>query len=391
MSVSLFFDMLAALALTALLAESYGIVRRRFVGAVWAPVVLGILFGIMAAVQMYNPLIPFEGVIIDLRNIPIALAGAFLGWRGLLPCLMIALLVRVDIGGVGVQAGVTGMVIAGLAGMIWARKTARYDRRNFAMLLLLALAMSAHLLGALALPRDMATWFFTAAAGPILAMNLLSVPLIGALMERENQRIADDNLRDAAITRDPVTGLLTPAAFFRDLSNAHAAEPFGTFAGFVEITPHPGSVGRVNDACHPRGKAFVDRHFLALHLDHGKLAGQDQTGRILIPLSELETANSNRLTHELRQALRTYVASLGTTMPFSLSVSEAHDPKLFLRIAGSLVVPDQPHWSDFPLGGECASLCSGDVSQVRRSRIFDPEKHESLFAKADFLIDRSQT
>lgn len=115
MTFSVFLDFAASLAVLALLAESYGVIRRRFVGAFAAPIVLGVLFGLMAVVQMHRPFEPFDGVIIDMRNVPIALAGAFLGWRGLLPCLGIAVATRMGIGGVGMVSGIAAMAMSGLA------------------------------------------------------------------------------------------------------------------------------------------------------------------------------------------------------------------------------------------------------------------------------------
>ncbi len=390
MDFSSLLDMAAALAVTALLAESYGAIRRRLAGENWAPMVLGVLFGLMATVQMYNPMEPFEGVLVDMRNVSIALAGAFLGWRGLLPCLLIAVAVRVDLGGVGSVAGVWGMIIAGLAGMIWARKMAHFEVRRFPMLLLLALAMSSHLLGALALPRDMAVWFFTEAAGTILTFNLLAVPLIGALLERENRRIAEENRLCAAMTRDPDSGLLTAAAFMRDLTDAYGARSFGTFAGFVVITPQKAALPGLLGSFRAAPVAYVDRHFLAEHLSHGDLAGQGRNGRILVPLSDVEFGRSNRNTYGLRQALRSGLGPSASNVHYDLKIIDATDPSTFLDIADTLVGLDRSPLTEPKASGNRAALQTKGATHVRRGRIFDPEHHEGLFAKADFLIERSR-
>lgn len=388
METSAIMDMAAALAVTALLAEGYGVVRRRFVRSALAPVVLGVLFGFMAIAQMYNPLEPHDGLIIDLRNIPIALAGAFLGWRGLIPCLLIAVATRIDLGGIGTVAGIWGMVIAGLAGMIWARKMAHLDRRNLGALMLLALAMSAHLLGALALPREMAIWFFTTASGPILLMNIVAVPFIGFLLERENQRIARTDRMDAAATRDPDSGLLTPAAFVREVSSAYAARAFGTFSGFVRITPFSGPVQGLF-AAFRTNVPFVETCFLAQHLEHGDLACRAVDGSVLVPLSDVEIANSNRVTHDLRQALRNGATRSGTRTPFMLDIIAAPDPASFLRTTETVVAQQNPHWTDPSVACGMSPLRPGERSHVRRSRIFDVNQHEALFMKADFLINQS--
>jgi len=383
-------DMAAALAVTALLAQSYGVLQRRFVGAAWAPAVLGVLFGVMAVAQMRNPVEPYDGLFIDLRNIPIALAGAFLGWRGLLPCLLIVAAVRIDLGGIGTAAGVWSMVIAGLAGMIWARKMAHVERRTLGMLVMLALAMSLHLLGALALPREMALVFFTEAAGPILLINLMAVPLIGQLLERENRRIAYVHRMTAA--RGPISDphLLPPDAFARDMANAYAARTFGTFSGFVRITPISGPVGDLFATFRAAEVPFVDRTFLAQHLEHGELACQAADGSILIPLSDLEIANPNRITGDLRQALRAGGAARpARSTPFELQVIPARDPARFLRMVESASEPREPRWNHFCAAQSMSPLRPGEKSRVRRARVFDRDIHEGLFAKAEFLMDRN--
>ena len=390
MNFATFLDMAAAMAITALLAESYGAVRRRLVRKGVAPIVLGTLFGAMAVVQMYHPIEPFDGLIVDLRNIPIALAGAFLGWRGLVPCLLIGLAARAGIGGVGAVAGMWGMVIAGLAGMIWARQMIVHPKRNFGMLLLLALAMSTHLLAGLALPRDLAIWFYTSAAGPMLAMNLISVPLIGALLERENQRIQREERLIATASRDPNTGLLTGHAFVREVTNSFAAQPLGSFAGVLVIAPHlSGWRNLLSPTVVPDASEIDSRRF-SRQLTHWSLAGRSADGRILIPISrhELETA------HRLRKCLRNELSEsrLDGLAPLYWNISEipTPDPGLFLQLIERAALSAKPNWANRSPAVSYSTLHGVDNGHVKRSKLFYPEKHDALFAKANFLIDRSK-
>ncbi len=390
MNFSIVIDIAATLALTALLAESYGTVRRRLVGNALAPFALGVLFGFMALLQMFNPVEPFDGLIIDLRNIPIALAGAFLGWRGLLPCLAIAMATRIGLGGVGMEAGLWAMVIAGLAGVIWARKMVDHDARNFGGLLLLALAMSTHLLAGLALPQELATWFFTTAAAPILALNLVAVPMIAWLLERENRRIRRDNRLAAAATHDPVSGLLLAPAFMREVTNAYAAQPFGTFAGFLTITPVPGiwrtAVGLFGEPA----PIALDRQALSNYLEHWQLAGLCADGRVLIPLNAEEIAKISRVKADLNAALRrTPSAAAGTVV--TLSAVALHEPSDFLKVATSAPVPANVNWKREKAWRGAANTRRKAPFRATRPLAFSSDDHDILFAKAEFLIDRSYT
>lgn len=392
MSFSVFFDIAAALAITALLAESYGAVRRRMVGKALAPIVLGVLFGLMALLQMFNPVEPYDGVIIDMRNVPIALAGAFLGWRGLLPCLAIAFATRYGIGGVGTLAGVLGMTIAGLAGMIWARQTAHMKQRGLGMLLLLAAAMSTHIASGVAVPREMAIWFYTVAAGPIVLVNFIAVPLIGALLERENRRIRNENTLSAAITRDAETGLLTGPAFVRDITDAYAAQPFNSFVGFLVVAPDRGLWSSVSGLFRGVNPAPVDLNALRQNVDHSDLAGVCADGSALIPLSAWEVANITRVKSGIRSTMRRLNRQGETDGLVEMILIEAREPAEFIRIAERASLAVQPDWTtgrgDKRLAGKSGA---SDQISVRRSKIFDPEEHDILFAKADFLIARSHS
>lgn len=387
MSSSVVIDVIAAVAITALLADVYGMVRRRYIGSALAPYLLGVMFGLIALVQMFNPLEPFEGLIIDMRNIPVALAGAFLGVRGLLPCLAIAMLTRISLGGMGVESGLLGMTIAGVAGLIWSWKLVNLDARSFTGFILLAFVMSSHLAAAAILPRDIAIWFYTTAALPLFALNLIAVPMLAALLERENYRIRRENRLVASVTHDPVSGLLLAPAFMREMANAYTARAFGTFAGFLTITPERGiwrtAVGLFGEPA----PIALDRQALAVHLEHAELAGLCADGRILVPLSAEEVAHKSRVKANLSDALRdTPSAATGTLV--TLSMVDVADPAEFLRITESAVVPANVNWKAETEARQKSIIRPDEPSQVRTASIFNRDEHEILFAKAEFLIKR---
>lgn len=391
MSITIAVDVIVAIAVSALLGEAYGSVRRHFSGKAMAPFALGALFGLIAIVQMYRPIEPFDGLLIDLRNIPIALAGAFLGWRGLLPCLVMAAGARLGMGGLGAGAGVLGMVLAGGAGVLWERRMAHIDERNLAMLLMLAVAMSAHLLAGLVLPQEMSVWFFTTAALPLFMLNLVAIPLIGSVLERENRRIQREHRMAAAMTREPDSGLLTGAAFVRDVTNAYAAQPYGTFSGFLKISVNSSvwySLERVFGAA---GKTVLDSHFLAQHFEHAAFAGMAIDGSVLVPLTGQEIDTISRVKSHLRLGLQARCRDEGTSATLQFRVLEASDPKDFLRIAETAAIMPRANWAHKQNGPRGVLSNRSDIGQSRRAQIFDPEEHDILFAKADFLIERGKS
>lgn len=383
-------DVAAALAVTALLAEAFGVVRRKFAGSAFAPVALGVVFGLMALVQMFNPIAPFDGMIVDLRNIPVVLAGAFLGWRGLIPCLAVGFATRYGIGGVGMTSGLLSMAIAGGAGLIWAQKIANHDMRNLPGMLLLGLMMSSHMLAAFALPAEMATWFFLNAAVPMLVLNVISVPLLAALLERENHRIQRENRLEAAATHDPVSGFLLGPAFMREVANSYAAKPFGTFAGFLNITPEPGIWRKAVGLFGEPAPVTLDRQALSAHLEFADLAGLCADGRVMVPLSRDEVKHISRVKAELGIAQRnTPSAAAGAVVDFSLI--ETRKPADFLRIADTAVVAANVDWKKEQAAHKRSIMQPDQPSRVTTASLFNPEEHSLLFAKAEFLIERKET
>ena len=117
---SILVEMAGPIALVALLATLYGNIKTIASSEGLGQMLLGAIFGAMSMMMMFSTKEPFDGLLIDLRNVPIALAGAFLGLRGMLVCVTIAAVTRLGMGGVGASSGVAAMVICGFAGLLWA-------------------------------------------------------------------------------------------------------------------------------------------------------------------------------------------------------------------------------------------------------------------------------
>lgn len=228
-------EFVASISLIFVLALAYGAVHRKATGRIPPRLVLGILFGIAAMLEMQRPIEPFDGVLIDMRNIPIALAGAFLGRSGLAACLFIAICSRLFLGGVGTSAGLAGMLIAGGMGYLWHRMTITDGARPYRAMIQLAAMMSLSLFAAVFLPLTTMLWFFDEAAPPLFILYLLAVPLTALVLERERGLIAREQRMQAAAKSNPENGLLTWPFFKRELGCAMTAAPEGVISGLAVI------------------------------------------------------------------------------------------------------------------------------------------------------------
>jgi PAS domain S-box-containing protein len=88
----------------------------------------GILFGLAAVLTMMTPITFAAGVVFDGRTIAILAAGLFAGFSGAVSAMIVARGYRVYLGGVGSVAGISAIVLAGVAGALLYHLRRRDDR-----------------------------------------------------------------------------------------------------------------------------------------------------------------------------------------------------------------------------------------------------------------------
>ncbi|AWB07253.1 hybrid sensor histidine kinase/response regulator (plasmid) [Azospirillum humicireducens] len=199
--------------LLALVLLAYRYVLRRF-GARRLPFALlsGLLFGVAAAVSMLDAY-PLEGgVLIDLRNVMIGLAGLFGGWPAAMVAAAAAGGVRLWLGGMGSLTGLAGILLTALAAPLLARPLERRAAGNrgegkgkgqgkgkgaygFGLLALFGLAITPLTLLAFMLLPDprLALRVLEETALPLTAFTALGIGLLGTMLAREHRRVDDEN------------------------------------------------------------------------------------------------------------------------------------------------------------------------------------------------------
>lgn len=114
-------DVLRTLVPCLLIAAAYPLVGR-FVRPAWRPRAMGVLFGLGAVAAMLTPLEPHPGVMLDLRAVPIALAGPFGGPLAAVLAAIPAGAYRLAIGGSSVIGGLLAVLVPlglGVAIALW--------------------------------------------------------------------------------------------------------------------------------------------------------------------------------------------------------------------------------------------------------------------------------
>jgi len=303
-------DFAASLSAIFVLALAYGAIHRQTAGRISPQGVLGALFGIVALIEMFRPIEPFDGVLIDMRIVPIALAGAFLGRVGLGVCVAIAVIGRLHLGGAGTLAGVAGMVLAGGMGFLWHRLTRHLSKRGATALFGLGVMISTSLSAGLFLPLPSMLWFFEHAALPLLGLYLAALPAAAYVLERERARILAEDKLKAAAHAHPENGLLTWPHFKRELGCLMTSATPGQISGLavVRVTNRGwlnvllgGDFGVLLGALRVR--------LLSLLPDAG-VAGLLPDQRLVIPLSSQDMAQSQQIAGLIQNALEQESLSL---------------------------------------------------------------------------------
>jgi riboflavin transporter FmnP len=317
-------DLVEPIALIAMLASACGTLRDALKSDKASEICLGALFGTVSLLEMHAPIEPFDGLIIDLRNVPITLAGAFLGFRGLAVCLAIACAARMGIGGVGAMSGVAAMMIAGFAGFLWAqwqreRQVKRW--RDYAVLCLMA---ATHQVAVVLLPPDLAIWFVTHATVPLIALNSICIVLVGLLLDREARMAETKHVITVArqsILKDEV---LSEAELCRKVMLRRADDGPHAVAGILAIRLHyiPWIV-KVwgQDAVATVLAALRER--LETAARYGNMVGLTESGVLLLPLHLDELNEGDQFTSRIERGLTRSSVVLGPDEWVSVSIGLA--------------------------------------------------------------------
>jgi diguanylate cyclase len=245
-------ELMGSIALMALLAVAYGGAVRRIPQESRLQIVLGLAFGGAAVAAMLDRIPVTEGVFVDLRHLPVALAGAFLGGQGTAVAIALTIAMRIGIGGAGVYSGVVTILIAGSTGLLWHRWTRHSARRSLRSMLDLALLTSTYPVGTILLPAPAIHDALMLLLIVIAPLHIGGMVVVGTLIERERILHARERLLLRDADHDPLTGLLNRRGFERAVARLPEG---GTGTLLLLDLDH---FKRVNDTYgHPAGDAVL--------------------------------------------------------------------------------------------------------------------------------------
>ncbi|TPW29170.1 diguanylate cyclase [Martelella alba] len=249
---SLIAALFGKLGIAAVVVLIYRMIRHSTLRPGWSGLATGLAFAVGAVASMINPLEISPGIIIDARNVMVALATVFGGfWAGLLSAVIVTI-ARILIGGAGVETAVLSIMISLAAGLVY--RLLKGPQHNLIGLGLLGLSLSVtfvtpfpFLPAATVLPLLQSTWL------AITVSNVAGAVIMGGVLAAED-RIEDSygELRMAAMT-DPLTGLKNRRQLDRLVNSWHAGS-FETDTVFAVMLIDVDHFKAVNDSYgHPLG------------------------------------------------------------------------------------------------------------------------------------------
>ncbi|MET3598559.1 GGDEF domain-containing protein [Martelella mangrovi] len=250
-------QMIASLGLGALVVMAYGLILRHFRGKWYEGYASAAVLACGALASMTTPIVLPAGYVFDARAVFIALAGPFAGVGGAVLTAACAATFRILVGGDGMLAGVVGIVIAALAGIVFIRFMPQ--KRTAGGFLVLGCLAALMAFSVFLIDFDTAMLLIAGVSVPLTIVNILGVVVLGLALERT--RRSAEYLRDVEFNaeRDPLTGLFNRRALKQFEGRIGQMLAPGRRAGCVVLF----DIDRfklVNDRYgHPRGDEVLQR------------------------------------------------------------------------------------------------------------------------------------
>ena len=286
----------------------------------------GFLLGMAAVSQMFFPVEPTPGVIVDLRIIPVLLAGAFLSRSSGTIAIAMGIMMRLGIGGVGADSGIAAIVLAGLLGMLWKHWDASTSPDRRLAYIGLAMLACASTVAGLLLPSDIAIWFYKSAVPVLLIGYLGIVPVFAWVIDRDISLTSGTERSGRTALQAHGIRSLSLSPFLRSLRVAGHEGGGAAVAALlcVKMRGHDGNKGK--NGGRPANE-HIEAAMLRLKREWPKLETTCVTpeGLMLVPLTKADVQMleqiSDTFTHCLTET--PFVSSDGTYLWMGIDIGIA--------------------------------------------------------------------
>ncbi|GHC73807.1 diguanylate cyclase [Limoniibacter endophyticus] len=317
--------LLNSVGLVALVAMAYGSVIRITGKPIHTGILTGLLFGAAGVISMIDPFVLDPGIMIDGRNLAVALSGLFGGGLSVVCTLVLVIGYRLLEGGVGIASGVPSAILSGVAGYYCMRSAAvrPYQPRT---LVKLAALVSCSTATVFLLPWEFAVRIVSEFGFFFTLLNFVVILFAGQFLSREEARLKlEVRLTEEAAT-DPLTRLANRRTF--DLKAPLLARN-------ASVTDRPYSVllididhfKRINDTWgHPAGDDILRQiaDLISEQVREGDLVSRYGGEEIALILPQLGAEEAQQVAERIRASVDTKQFRAGVQLiPVTVSIGVA--------------------------------------------------------------------
>lgn len=207
--VKSFLQGIGVIALAALL---YEYVLYRFRSETVRNIAVGAILASAAVASMSTPFEIREGVIFDLRHMFLVLAATLGGPAAAIIAMVSTALFRFYLGGIGVNAGLLGIVLSSCAG-IGLAQLFRASDLSIRVLLIYGLAASLSLLSLFILPLEIVFAVLDGRLIPVVIANVVGVVIAGQMLRHKKLGVSRQKQLSREASVDILTGMMNRRAF----------------------------------------------------------------------------------------------------------------------------------------------------------------------------------
>lgn len=199
-------------------------------------VCLGFIFGFFACMGMLMPVHLMDGILLDSRVPIITMAGVFLGPLGAAVAAMPPALLRIDIGGSGVYAGLASMAVALLAGCLsryYIQSCANGIIRPRHILVTALIVTPVSLLSFLLLPMKLNNDMMINTIIYTAGLNFFASLILGYMLTMEHHR--QMMIAELSALKEKAEGIVESKSLFMARMSHELRTPMNSIIGFSDL------------------------------------------------------------------------------------------------------------------------------------------------------------
>ncbi len=295
------------------------------------------IFAVGVIITMLDPLQIGSGIQLDGRQVLIGLASFLIGPLGAAITLGAGTAMRLSTGGTGLVAGLSGMAITALVGLLWRAHLGRQSHSfSTGNVMMLGVLINACVLSIIVLPSEVAIRVLAEGAPVVVISNLIGCLLVGSMLARESRRIECEESERMTARTDFLTGLANRRGFEEELARLATNGDHTVALLLIDVDNFKG----VNDTYgHAKGDDVLREvaSVIKAQTRSGDVAARLGGDEFVVVLKGLSAASAEQIGERVCSNVRRGFGEIPVTVSVgvAVAVSTSSDPAALIATADS--------------------------------------------------------